>query len=367
MSLLSFTTLYKPFRHKSRPGDAPGVVKASPDSLPTSVRVMKYTDTTFSDERDIPVERLLEQLPELIRQPGVTWVDVTGLNNAPAIEQIGELFGLHGLALEDVMHVHQRAKVEVFEEHLFIVARMVSLPDRLEDEQVSLFLGKDFVVSFQERPGDCLEPVRQRLRSHRGRIRAAGADFLAYSILDAIIDHYFPIIEAYGSELDRIEDQIERDDTGELVSALHDIRSDLLTMRRLMWPHREAINSLLREESPLLQKETLLYLRDCYDHTIQIVDIAETYRETCGDLRDFHYAKISQRTNDVVKVLTIMSSIFIPLSFIAGLYGMNFNSAASPLNMPELNWYFGYPFALLLMLLLSGGMMAFFWRKGWLS
>lgn len=363
MSLLSFTGLYKPFRNRTRPGAAPGVVQVSEDSIPTKLSVMTYAGDKLVEQRDVSID----ELPTVILQEGISWIDAVGLGTAAVIERIGELFGLHPLALEDVVHVHQRAKVEVFDDHLFLVARMVSLPDRLEHEQVSMFLGKDFVVTFQERPGDCLEPVRQRIRDHRGRIRNAGSDYLAYALLDAIVDHYFPIIEAYGGELDRIEREIERREGEQSVGVLHEIRSDLLLLRRLMWPHREAIHTLLREEHPLVDKETFVYLRDCYDHTIQIVDLAETYRDTCADLRDFHYAQISQRTNDVMKVLTIMSSIFIPLSFIAGLYGMNFHPEASPLNMPELSWYFGYPFALGLMGLLSGGMLFFFWRRGWLS
>ena len=336
MSLLSFTGLYRPFRHKSRPGDTPGVVRTSPDALPSSTRVITYTDDHLVEQEEISID----DLPTLILEDGVSWVDVAGLSDGDVIERIGRQFGLHPLALEDVVHVHQRAKVEAFDEHLFIVVRMVSLPDRLEHEQVALFVGKDYVVTFQERRGDCLEPVRRRLREHRGRIRSAGADYLAYALLDAIVDHYFPIVEAYGGELDRIEGRIDRQERDDVIGELHDIRSDLLLLRRLIWPHRELFNSLLRDGHPLIAPETLPYLRDCYDHTVQVIDVAETYRDTCADLRDFHYSQISQRTNDVVKVLTIISSVFIPLSFVAGLYGMNFNPEASPVNMPELNWYF---------------------------
>ena len=363
MSLLSFTGLYKPFRHKSRPGDAPGIVRPSPDGLPTSIRVITYTAEKFIEQDKVSID----DLPTLILEHGVSWIDVTGLSDGQTIERIGELFGLHSLALEDVVHVHQRAKVEVFDEHLFIVARMVSLPDRLEHEQVALFVGPDYVVTFQERPGDCLEPVRRRLRDRRGRMRSTGPDYLAYALLDAIIDHYFPIIEAFGGELDRIEGEIDREVQNDVVGELHNIRSDLLLLRRLIWPHREVCNTLLRDEHPLIAKETLLYLRDCYDHTVQIIDVAETYRDTCGALRDFHYSQVSQRTNDIMKVLTIMSSIFIPLGFVAGLYGMNFNPEASPFNMPELDWYFGYPFALSVMAIMAGGMLTFFWRRGWLK
>jgi magnesium transporter len=362
MSLLSFTGIYNPFRHKSRPGAPPGVVHSAEDSLPTSVRLMAYSDGTLVDESDVTPE----QLQQLMLPEGVTWIDVVGLRDTQTITRIGEMFGLHPLSLEDVVHVHQRPKVEVFGDHLFVIARMVSLPDRLEHEQVAIFLGKNYVVTFQERPGDCLEPVRQRLRDHRGRIRTTGSDYLAYALLDAIIDHYFPIIEAYGGELDRIEQQIDEGVGDRAISELHDIRSDLLVMRKLMWSHREAIHSLLCEEHPLIDSATLFYLRDCYDHTIQIVDLVETYRETCGNLRDFHFSLISQKTNDIMKLLTIISSIFIPLSFIAGVYGMNFDPEASPWNMPELHWFFGYPFALLLMLLVAGGMLTFFWRRGWL-
>ena len=196
-------------------------------------------------------------------------------------------------------------------------------------------------------------------------MRQAGPDYLAYALLDAIVDHYFPIVEAFGGELDRIEGEIEKDQGDEVVGLLHDIRSDLLLLRRLMWPHREIFNTLLRDEHLLIQKDTLAYLRDCHDHTLQIIDVAETYRDTCADLRDFHYTQVSLRTNDVMKVLTIISSVFIPLSFIVGLYGMNFDHSQSPrTTCPNFHWYYGYPFVLSLMGLLSGGMLLYFWPEG---
>jgi magnesium transporter len=325
--------------------------------------VTQYDAVNFT-ERDCS----LNELRRLPLDRGVTWIDVTGLADASAISEIGELFGLHSLALEDVVHIHQRAKVEAFEDHLFIVARMVSANEELESEQVAMFLGPRFVVMFQERPGtDCLDRVRDRLRQGRGRIRELGADYLVYSLLDAIIDGYFPVLQGFGAALDELEDEIDERARPSTIQELHGVRKNLLLVRRIIWSHREAVNGLLRDDYDLIGAETQVFLRDCYDHTVQLLDVAEIYRETCADLRDLHYSQLSQRTNDVMKVLTIMSSLFIPLTFLAGLYGMNFDPDVSRWNMPELRWTLGYPFALGLMAVSAVVMLVYMARRGWLS
>lgn len=354
---------YRPFRRRTAPGESPGTFVTNPESPKPEIHVIRYdtdelTEVTIEDVRD---------LPPLLEQAGVIWVNVYGLGDAAIIQQLGEIFDVHKLALEDVVHVHQRAKVEEYEEHLFIVCRMVSLKNkRLETEQLSMFLGSNFVLTFQERLGDCLEPVRERIRKKRGRIRNVGADYLAYALIDAILDGYFPVLEGYGNRLDEIEGQVVAEAGNEAIAAIHRIRGDLLVLRKTIWPHREAVNTLLRDVHPLIHADTLLYLRDCYDHTVQIIDVTETYREVCSDLRDFHFSQVSQRTNDVMRVLTIIATIFIPLSFVAGLYGMNFDPEASPWNMPELKWRYGYPFALTVMASMTVGLLVFFWKRGWI-
>jgi magnesium transporter len=228
-------------------------------------------------------------------------------------------------------------------------------------------LGKNFLVTFQEFPGDCLDPVRERIRKVQGRHRSAGPDYLAYSILDAIIDGYFPVLETLGETLESLEhDIVQKTSDQTLIARIHGVKRDLLTVRRAIWPFREAVNSLFREPSPLVNEETRLYLRDCYDHTIQLIDLLETYREVAGGLVDVYLSSVSNRMNEIMKVLTIIATIFMPLSFIAGLYGMNFNTEISPWNMPELNKPFGYPMVLLLMLAVVAALLAFFKRKRFL-
>ncbi len=353
----------KRFRRQTGQGAVPGTVKTAPEADAPLISVMRYTP----EEVDEHVNVSVEELATLSRSAGILWVNVDGLGDARTIRRIGDLFGLHTLALEDVVNVHQRAKVEEFPQHLFIVARMVSIQTRLETEQVSLFLGSRFVVTFQQSVGDCLDPVRERLRKNRGSVRQKGADYLAYALLDAIIDGYFPVMEHYGERLDQIEHDIEAVQDQHSITELHMVRGDLLNLRRTLWPHREVVNVLLRDEHPLINRETRLFLRDVGDHTIQLVDVAEIYRETCSDLREFHYAQIGQRTNEVMRVLTIIATIFMPLSFIVGLYGMNFDTRVSRWNMPELEWVYGYPFALSIMAAVTLGMLVFFWRRGWIG
>ncbi|MBW3542447.1 MAG: magnesium/cobalt transporter CorA [Planctomycetes bacterium] len=353
----------RPFRRRTKPGAAPGTVRVHPDSPKPVVHIIAYGPEQF-EERDL---ENLDELPALLERFAVTWIDVSGLGDADIIRGLGEKFGLHPLALEDVVNVHQRAKVEEYDERLFIVARMVAIEERVETEQISMFLGKNFVLTFQERPGDCLEPVRARVRKARSGIRADGIDYLAYALIDAIVDGYFPVLEEFGGRVDALEDDVARRETEDVVARIHQLRSDLLVVRRSIWPHREAVNALLRDRHPLFSDRTRLYLRDCYDHTVQIIDVTENYRDMCSDLRDFHFSQLSIRQNEVMKVLTIIATIFIPLGFIAGVYGMNFDTDVSPWNMPELEWFYGYPFALALMAAVAGIMLIFFRRRGWLG
>ncbi len=355
---------------RSGPGARPGTVIARKDSPPPEIRVIRFGPDEIDDRDHVSVD----ELPELIGKYPVTWVNVNGLGDANVIQKIGEIFGIHRLALEDVVNVHQRAKVEDYDDQLFVVARMVSLqpdgkgrPLQLQTEQLSLFLGEGFVLTWQERPGDCFDPVRQRLQVAGRPIRKSGADYFAYTLLDAVIDGYFPVLDQYGQRLDDLEDTVGASTSPQVMAEIHDVKSDLRGLRRAAWPHREALHELMNEHGDLISEPTSVHLRDVYDHTLYILDVLEAYRETCSDLRDYYLSAVSNRMNEVMKVLTIIATIFIPLGFIAGLYGMNFDPAASPYNMPELHWFFGYPFVLTMMFVVAIGMLYFFRAKGWIG
>ncbi|MDZ4821685.1 MAG: magnesium/cobalt transporter CorA [Planctomycetota bacterium] len=351
-------------RTKVPPGTPPGTITVSADSHPPVVTLFAYSDDHVIERRITHVEELskyLEKWP-------IIWVNVDGLGDPELIKKIGQLFHLHPLALEDVVHTHQRPKVEPYDAHLFIVLRMVNrLNGVLESEQVSFFLGKKFVLTFQETlPWDSFEPVRTRLRGG-GALAQLGSDYLAYRLIDSVIDGYFPVLEQYGERIEQLEDEVISYPMAETVGRVHDIKHDMLSLRRFVWPAREAINHLARDPSPLIQDNTRLYLRDCYDHTVQLMDLLETYRELASDLRDLYLSSASNRMGEVMKVLTIISTIFIPLTFIAGLYGMNFDKDSSWYNMPELRWEYGYPATLLLMLSITVGMLFYFRHKGWIG
>ncbi len=351
------------FQRPTHPGTLPGTVVPHPDAPKPRIRLLKYGPTTCSELEITDVESLPDQLDDA----EVTWVNVDGLGDADVIMYVGQIFGFHPLALEDVVNVHQRPKLESYGDHLFLIARAHQTGEWQDSEQVAMFLGKRFVITFQEGQVDCLDSVRQRILAGRGKIRSFAADYLLYSLLDCVIDGYFPVLERHGESLDRLDDLVSSSAERNLISQIHNIRSALLSLRRSVWPLREAINALIRDSGDLVSDETDLYLRDCYDHTVQIIDVIETDRELCSDLRDFYLTVASNRMNQVMRFLTVIATLFIPLGFIAGLYGMNFNTSSSPWNMPELNWPLGYPFALTLMAITAVTLLTFFWRKGWLS
>ncbi len=350
-------------RRQSPPGAPPGTI-APPASLPKpTLSIIAYGANSFEERGSIS----LDELEELRGTAPVLWVNVEGVGDAKTIARIGEIFGLHPLALEDAVNVHQRAKVEDYGENLYIVLREPDQSIEYLTEQVSLFLGKDFVLTFLERPGDCFEPVRVRLRQGSGRIRQAGPDFLAYALLDAILDSYFPILEEYGDRLEQIEDALLEEPNPADIRKVHQIKRDLLSLRRAIWPLRDVFYTLVWGENPLFANETRLYLRDCYDHVGQLRDLVETYRELCTDLSDLYLSSTSHRLNEVMTVLTLIATIFIPLSFIAGIYGMNFDPTASPFNMPELSWRYGYFFALGLMAITGCVLVLYFRWRGWIG
>jgi magnesium transporter len=347
----------RPDSHKT----PPGTLKAPVDASPSRLSVMSYSLENLVEERDISFERM----GQLSGTGAVTWVDLEGLADAELLENLGKQFGLHRLGLEDSLNIPQRPKLDDYGDHQYVVARMPVSHENLETEQVSIFLGKDFLVTVQEQPGDCFDGVRTRLREGRARIRGGGADYLAYALVDAIVDAYFPLLDSLANRVDRLELAILEQPAEEQVTELHEIKRSLITLRRYLGPLRDLTAALVRDDSPILGEQARVYMADCYDHARHAYDLVESYRDIAIGLMDLYLSMMSQRMNEVMKVLTIIATVFIPLSFIAGVYGMNFDPQASPWNMPETGWAFGYPFALGLMLIVGGGMVAYFVRKGW--
>jgi magnesium transporter len=295
--------------------------------------------------------------------PTITWINVDGVHLVEVVEKIGRHFGLHPLILEDVVNTHQRPKLEDYDNHLFIVLKMLSYDeshDAVRSEQVSLVLGKNFVISFQETEGDVFDPIRERIRNGKGRIRKMGADYLAYALVDAIVDHYFIILEKLGEKIEALEEEMVGDPDHDTLMRAHRLKREMLVLRKSVWPLREVVSRLERGESPLIRKPTYVFLRDVYDHTIQVIDTIETYRDMLSGLLDLYLSTVSNKMNAVMKVLTIIATIFIPLTFVAGIYGMNFEF------MPELHWHWGYPIVLAGMLFIGLVMLFFFRKKKWL-
>ena len=307
--------------------------------------------------------------PAVLRRPGAClWLDVQGLGDPDLVERVGAAFGLHPLLVADVVNVGQRPKIEEHDDNLFGVVRMTTLEDggRIRSEQVSVVIGADFVITFQESYGDCLDPLRVRLREGRRRLRAGGSAYLGCMVIDGIVDGYFPVLESCGERLEIVEERVLSAPSQGVVAEVFRMKRELTALRRACWPLRETLAQLLRERHPLLPDAVLPYLRDTTDHVMQIVDILEAYREVAGGLVEVYLSSMSQRTNEVMRLLTVIATIFIPLTFLAGVYGMNFDRS-SPSNMPELGWPLGYLAFWAVCLLLTAGLMSVFWRLGWLT
>ena len=344
-------------------GVAPGTLLADPEAQAPIIRVLEYgADGITETQVATP-----DAVSALQGRRAVTWINVDGLGDAAVVARLGEIFGIHRLAQEDVINVHQRPKAEEYPHHLFIVCRMPVGNGDADSEQVSLFLGSNYVLTFQEVRGNCLDGVRERLRRDRGRIREMGADYLAYALLDAIIDAHFPVLENLGDRLEDLETGVFATPGPDILAKIHGLKHDLRSLRRSVWPLRDMVNSLIRDKSPMITDQTRIFLRDCYDHVVQLMDFIETMRELSADLMDIYHSSVSARLNEIMKVLTVIATIFIPLSFITGVYGMNFDTDASPWNMPELKWFFGYPFALGLMASVAGLLLSWFYRNGWIG
>lgn len=341
----------------------PGSIIVDPDAPKPALNVIAFSPEAYeeADITDVGV------IADYRARWSVVWVNVTGLGDAQVFRQLGDEFGLHRLALEDVVNLYQRAKVEDFGDRLFIVTRMIAQRRPLETEQLSLFLGPGFVLTIQQRPGDPLDPIRQRIRKRQGRVRDNQADYLAYALLDAVMDDYFPALEEHGERIETMEEKVLDRPRPAVLTEIRQAKRDLMTLRRALWPQREALNSLARDPHQIIASETRIYFRDCYDHALRLMEMTEHYREHSSDLMDVYLTSLSHRMNEIMKTLTVIASIFIPLTFIVGIYGMNFDIEASPWNMPELYTYWGYPAVMLMMLFLSLAMLWYFRRKGWIG
>jgi magnesium transporter len=340
-------------------GTSPGTLSSAPDAQAPVLSAYVYCR-----EEVVRYEPKTASEAAALRKPDrILWLDVSGLADMALIRELGERFALHPLALEDVVNAQQRAKIEDYsdQESLFLVLRAVNPGERLDTEQFSLFLGDGFVITFQERKGDSFGLVRERLMKVAGRLRQSGPDYLAYALLDAMVDAYFPELERIGDRLDSTEEQIllSKGD-GHLIGELHDVRRDLLGLRRSLWPLREVMHTLVRGDISRFSADTRVYLRDVHDHVVQLIDLLENYRELGASLMEVHLATASQRLNEVMKVLTVIATIFIPLTFLVGVYGMNFQ------HMPELHWEYGYALCWAVMLTLGFGMAFWFRKRGWI-
>ena len=341
-------------------GARPGTLALAPDSPPPVIRLIRY-DADHLEERTIDD---VDELSGILQKgEGVSWIDVQGFGDEAMLHKLRDIFELHPLAMADAVNTPQRPKSEIYEHFNLYITRMVRLGEHREvcAEQLTIFLGKKYVLTLQEHYGDVFDPVRKRLRQGEGMIRRHGTDYLTYALIDAVLDGYYPVIEMLGDRLHDLEEEILERPSKAGMRRIHTIRHELLGLRRAILPQREAVNTLIREESDLVSSMVRQYLRDCYDHAVQASDAVETFRDLAANLMDLYMSSMSQRTNEVMKVLTIMASIFIPLTFIAGIYGMNFDY------MPALHIWWAYPVLLVIMFLIAVGMVLFFRMKGWIG
>ena len=350
-----------PFRKSRKEGLPPGSLVHIGDKKTEQVgiQILDY-DEKAARER---VVKDVEECQAFRLTPTVTWINVNGLHQTNILESIGKQFDIHPLTLEDILNTTQRPKIEDFEKYVYIVLKMIYLNPKdseLESEQISLILGENFVITFQEREGDVFDPVRQRIKDGMGRVRKMKSDYLAYALMDAVVDNYFSVLEHFDAKIDHLEEAVFQDPNPELMGEIHTTRREVIFLRKAVWPLREMISLLERRESKLFKKQTMLYMRDLYDHTIQLVETVDTFREMISGMHDLYLSTVSNRMNEVMKILTIIATIFIPMTFVAGVYGMNFDL------MPELHWKFGYPAALLVMLVIGLVMLLYFKKKKWL-
>ncbi len=348
-------------RRKKPAGSSPGsVVYVGDDkSTPVTVTRIRYSADGYEPPR---IVNPAECRPDTA-STGVVWYTIDGVHNVEILKTVGANFGLHPLVLEDIGNTTQRPKLEGFDGYYFLAAKMITYDARsskLKSEHVSIVFGQGFLVLFLQDPGDLFAPIRQRCEAGKGKIRASGSDYLAYALVDAIVDYYFHVLEDIGERIEKLEDEVVVNPTVTTLRTIHDVKRQLISLRRSIWPMREVVNSMIRDESPLISKDVRIYLRDLYDHTVHVIDSVETMRDIINGTLDVYLSSVSNRLNQVMKVLTVMSSIFIPLTFIVGVYGMNFHY------MPELEWRLGYPAVWLFMIALTGVLLILFKRKKWM-
>jgi magnesium transporter len=314
-----------------QPGAAPGTLNVDSSSPRPAIRVVAYSPDHCVEE-DVPDPGALQ--PYFDRWP-VVWVNVDGLGDAEVLQSLARQFQLHRLAIEDVVNLPQRAKAEPYDEHLFVILRMPTGGEAAATEQVSMFLGERFVLTFQERGGDCFDPVRKRIREGKGRIRRLGTDYLAYALIDAVVDGYFPVLDEIADQLDRLEAEVLGATEKATIDRIQRLKGEIRALRQAARPHRDLLTTLLHEDTPFVSEATRVYIRDALDHAVQVAELIDSYRDSGADLMGAYLSSVSNRMNEVMKVLTIIAAIFIPLSFIAGLYGMNFNPKPRPGTCPS--------------------------------
>jgi magnesium transporter len=339
-------------------GAHPGTIVIPRDSLPTRIRVTRFGSEGVAEEvvSDPAAAR------ELVARGGTGWIDVQGLGDREALEKLGSVFALHPLMLADAVNVPQRPKSESYDGHTFTIARrVVWKDDDVDARQISLIWCKEFLISIEEASDGTLEPVRERLRQGKGLLRRSGTDYLAYAILDTLVDGYLPMLEQIGERLEALEVRVSHAPGIATLEGLHELRHDLLDLRHDLWPQRDAVRALLSGEVAQIDPSVRVYLRDVHDHCVQMAEIVEVYREIGAELLNIYLTAVANRTNEVMKVLTIVSTIFIPLTFLVGVYGMNFE------HMPELEWRWAYPLLWILMVAVTAGMLLYFRRRGWLG
>jgi magnesium transporter len=348
-------------RRTKKLGLPPGTLVYTGEQVEGTARitVIEYDEQHY-EERELDS---LAACPVMSRRPTVTWINVSGISQVTNLEKLGECFKLHPLVLEDIVSVDQRPKIEDYEEYLFIVLRAIGQDDtegEIFSHQISIILGPNYVLSFQESNGSIFSPVREWLKAAKGRIRKSGADYLAYALIDLVVDQYFVVLEKVAEDIELLEGEVVTRPNPRTLRDVHRFKNDMITLRRSLWPLREVIARLERRESELIEDATSIYFKDVYDHTIIAIDSVETYRDILSGMLDIYLSSVSNRLNEIMKVLTIIATIFMPLTFIVGLYGMNFKY------MPELEWRYGYFLVLLVIVGIAGSMLVYFKRKKWI-
>ena len=348
-------------RRAKKAGMPPGslVYLGDKPSADTKITLFDYVEDHCA-EREV---HSAEECAAYKESSTVTWINIDGIQNIGVLEKIGRQYDLHPLVMEDILNTDQRPKVEDHDRYLYVVLKMLSYNEADQEiaiEQLSLVLGENFVLSFQDKPGDVLDPLRERIRHAKGRIRKLGADYLLYAIMDEVVDNYFAVMEKLGEKVELIEDIVAVKPKQDTLQQIHRLKREMIVLRKAVWPLRELVSTLRHDDTPLLKQSTLIYFRDLHDHVIQIIDGIEAYRDMLSSMLDVYLSIMSNRTNGVMKVLALFSAIFMPLTFITGIFGMNFK------DFPELEWRYGFQGTVILMLVLSVGMIIFFRRKKWL-